>query len=228
MNKYDNYHKKAFMPKSKLPLIWLNLIKKYPSLNKKISLIMKLPKKAKLLDVGCGLGTFLKYVHYIRPDIELYGVDITNNLKSKLPKFINFKSASGDKLSFKDSVFDLVISQHVLEHVLNPEDFIKEFKRVTKKYIIIVTPNYKNLFLWDSKNFYSDFTHIKPFTKQSFKTLALMFNLKIIYLRFERYINLPWLVLFFSFPYFLFKKSVSDWFADIIFKRGVCMICKKV
>jgi len=223
MRKYDNYHnKKGLMINSNLPLTWLKLIKKFPSLNKKISLIINLPKNAKLLDVGCGMGTFLKYVHHIRPDIELYGVDVSNGLRDRLPDFINFEYCSGDKLLFDNNYFDLVISQHVLEHVNNPDEFIREFKRVTKKYIIIVTPNTKTLFLWDSKNFYSDFTH------QSFKNLALMFNLKIVYLRFERFINIPWLLLLFSFPYFFIKGKFSDWLPNFLCKMGVCMICEKV
>lgn len=35
-----------------------------------------LPKGAKVLDVGCGKGTFLAMVHTERPDIETYGADI--------------------------------------------------------------------------------------------------------------------------------------------------------
>ncbi|MDW7690498.1 methyltransferase domain-containing protein [Flammeovirgaceae bacterium SG7u.111] len=44
-----------------------------------------------------------------------------------------FVEADGESLPFKDKVFDYVICCHVLEHVPNPEKFLKEMMRVAKR-----------------------------------------------------------------------------------------------
>jgi ubiquinone/menaquinone biosynthesis C-methylase UbiE len=51
--------------------------------------------------------------------------------------------AEGDKLPFKNSQYDYVISSHVIEHFFDPVKAIKEWLRVIKKggYIFIIAPN---------------------------------------------------------------------------------------
>jgi SAM-dependent methyltransferase len=207
---------------------YISLIKIFPNLNKKFSVILTLPKNAKVLDVGCGTCSFLRMIHKFRPDLELYGVDIDSdgfNFAKDIP--VKLKTSQGDKLPFKNNTFDFVSCQHVLEHVLNPLDFVQEFKRVSKKYILLVTPNHKNIWLWDNQNFYLDHSHLRPFTKCSFRLIAKQLNLKIYYLRHERFINLPWAILMILFPFFLIRRSISDWLANVLVKRAVVMICKK-
>jgi len=206
-NKFKNYHGQSDLYQNKLAHVWLKILQKFPQLNYKIALLMKIPKNGKILDVGCGNGTFLKFIHTIRPDIKLYGVDVSKDFINEYPHYIRFKEASGDKLPFKSNVFDLVFCQHVLEHVQNPEDFIKEFRRVTKNYIVIITPNYKKTFLWDSSNFWSDPTHIRPFTRTGLKKLFSQAGLKTTYLRDVRDINLPLPALFCLMIYSIFSKK---------------------
>lgn len=45
----------------------------------------------------------------------------------------DFMQADGENLPFKDKAFDYVICSHVLEHVENPEAFLKEQFRVAKR-----------------------------------------------------------------------------------------------
>lgn len=44
----------------------------------------------------------------------------------------DFVVADVDKLPFKDKAFDFVIARHVLEHLPDPENFLKELERVAK------------------------------------------------------------------------------------------------
>lgn len=92
--------------------------------------------KGKLLDVGCATGDFLEAIKYYRPDLEIYGVDISKkavNIANKRVKGASFKVANGEKLPYRDNFFDAVICFDVLEHLEYPEIGIKEANRVLKK-----------------------------------------------------------------------------------------------
>lgn len=49
--------------------------------------------------------------------------------------------ANGDDLPFKDKTVDFVVSSHVIEHFFDPIKALLEWKRVAKKYILIVCPH---------------------------------------------------------------------------------------
>ncbi|XRO76874.1 class I SAM-dependent methyltransferase [Methanocaldococcus sp. 10A] len=153
-----------------------------PSKEFLLDFIKKLPKNAKILDVGCGKGTYLKEIHKIRPDLKLYGVDI-GEVEEFLPEYINFTRCSGDNLPFEYETFDFVFCFHVLEHVLNPHDFMMEFNRVLKKngYVYIEMPYYKTAYIPDgSMNFWSDPTHIRPYSYKSIESLLKENGFKVI------------------------------------------------
>lgn len=48
--------------------------------------------------------------------------------------------ANGDNLPFPDRSFDFVISSHVIEHFFDPIKAIKEWIRVSRKYVYIICP----------------------------------------------------------------------------------------
>jgi len=91
----------------------------------------------KTLDVGCEAGK----LHELIKSQNVYGLDL---------KVRNFgkNSIIGDaqSMSFKDESFDTVIAGELIEHLPNPENFLKESKRVLKKngILIITTPNKKS------------------------------------------------------------------------------------
>lgn len=146
--------------------------------------ILSLPKKARVLDVGCGSFIMLNKIHKWRPDIKLYGIDIGD--VGKPQRFIIYKKSSGDKIKFVNNMFDMVTCFHVLEHVINPHDFISEFNRVSKKgaLIYIETPYYKKMNVCDCKmNFWSDPTHIRAHTVTSIKRLLVENNIRPLSIR---------------------------------------------
>jgi len=48
--------------------------------------------------------------------------------------------APGDKIPVKDQTFDFVINSHVIEHFYDPISAIKEWMRVSRKYIFMIVP----------------------------------------------------------------------------------------
>jgi len=99
---------------------------------------IKLPKGAKILSVGSGLGYaehFLSRVfgHKVfMVDVSCYAMELNRKLFGKT----NYKVAKVTKLPFKDNTFDLVMSYDLMEHLENENEASKalsEMNRVLKK-----------------------------------------------------------------------------------------------
>ena len=91
----------------------------------------------KILDLGCGSGIISKEFERSFSS-EFLGIDIIDNRIEVIP----FKKYKGDNLSFlKDNSFDLVLINFVLHHCQNPEELLKEAKRVSSGKIVL----YENL-----------------------------------------------------------------------------------
>jgi len=94
-----------------------------------------------ILDAGCGGGFLVN--KYIDKDCRIYGLDISfNYLKIAMEKDRASDFIQGDvsRLPFRDKSVDILICSEVLEHVGDPEEVMKEIKRVTKKLFISTVP----------------------------------------------------------------------------------------
>ena len=86
----------------------------------------------KVLDVGCGNGSLINEISR-KAEIEAYGVDISPNMIEECNQryeSIDFEISSGEKLSFKNSIFDMLTICCVLHHLNNPQKFFEETQRV--------------------------------------------------------------------------------------------------
>lgn len=112
-------------------------------------------KGKRFLEIGAGVGTLL-IVARDKYGIDAYGVEPSCDEFSpfnevslslleeyKLPKDIVVRGIAED-LPFEDSIFDLVYSTNVLEHVQSPKKVLSESIRVLKPggYLQFVVPNY--------------------------------------------------------------------------------------
>jgi SAM-dependent methyltransferase len=91
--------------------------------------------RGKVLDVGCGAGSVAKAVKRERPDLAVYGCDLSRSalsIASASPDGVDFRLATGERLPFADGEFDFVWMVDVLEHVENPEPVLKEVARVLR------------------------------------------------------------------------------------------------
>lgn len=78
-----------------------------------------LPKTIQsLVDIGCGRGQFLEFLHRRRPSLRLVGVDLSNN-----PEREGIEFHWGNALDLELGSFDAVVSLATIEHVRNATSF---------------------------------------------------------------------------------------------------------
>ena len=159
-------------------------------MNKKLfdRYIRSLPKGAKLLEIGYGAGYNIRYLKRMRPDLEIYTIDLVDKEDKdvSVPDYVHFfKMDVLDMAGFKDNTFDCVICFHVLEHVYDTHKAVSEMRRVLKNKGIIFAecPHLISIFTPFGFNFYSTPNHIRPHTKGSFGNLFQEFSIK--YLSFD-------------------------------------------
>jgi ubiquinone/menaquinone biosynthesis C-methylase UbiE len=135
-------------------------------------------KKIKLLDVGCGSGTMIKYLSN-DANLTVIGIDNSKIFVSEgRKKGLNIKFGNAAELPFKKSYFDVVICADVLEHLKNDASALIEIYRVLKKGGIAFVSVPALQFLWDSHDVENQ--HFRRYSKQKFKNLCIRagFNVK--------------------------------------------------
>ena len=93
------------------------------------------PVRGRALDVGCGAGSVAKAVKQERPDLAVFGCDLSQSALSVAaaePRGVDFRLATAEELPFGDAEFDFVWIFDVLEHVDDPERVLREVARVLK------------------------------------------------------------------------------------------------
>ncbi len=148
--------------------------------------------RGKVLDVGCGTGDFVEAVNFYRPDLEVYGVDISKKAIEIARKRVTagkFVVADAEKLPFKANFFDAIMCFDVIEHVQYPNKAIAEAKRTLKKGGIYhaYIPTEANIYTlegmllrlgWKAKEKYG--AHPQHYTTSQVKEMFLSNKLKLI------------------------------------------------
>lgn len=104
-------------------------------LKRVLKIVANLPSGSKILEVGCGGGAFIRAISILRPDLLCFGCDISSSAikqAQNVTKSINYTVCGEKTLPYNDNIFDVVLIIDVLEHVLEPENLLKEIYRILK------------------------------------------------------------------------------------------------
>ncbi len=108
--------------------------------------------RARLLDVGCGLGTQAAKL-WLR-GWEAHGIDASESMlrlgqwrSPVVHKSVRMVRGIAESLPFRDNSFDLVICQGAMDHFADPHQFVREAARILKPdgRLIIALANYDSL-----------------------------------------------------------------------------------
>lgn len=163
-------------------------IVKQHSIKKKYKTILKLKSNTKtLLDIGSGTGDFLSASNHY--NIGSIGTEPNEHARKLSIKKGNIVVSDLDQI--KDKKFDVITLWHVLEHVYNPEQYLKNINALLEKdgLLLIAVPNYKS---YDSnyyKNYWAAYDvprHLWHFSRCGMKELLKQQNFRI-----TKYKSLP-------------------------------------
>lgn len=120
--------------------------KRIPMWKRRLKELKKHRKSGRLLDVGCGAGTFLKLAN--EEGFEVYGTEISEYASRYVKDNfgINVFKGNLEEAQFPASSFEIVTIWHTLEHLPDPRITLKEVNRILKKdgLLVIAIPNLKN------------------------------------------------------------------------------------
>ncbi len=155
------------------------------SLQKKAVSYLKLKNNLKILDVGCGTGDSLVLLNRLNPNIDLYGLDISEEMLKKARKKLNekgvLKLGDVENTSFKSNFFDFVITTEAFHHFPNPDLALKEIYRVLKKNgkLVLTDITFKSKLIKRLFKFLEP-GHVKIYTGKEFEELLTKNKFKLI------------------------------------------------
>ena len=152
-------------------------------------------KDRNILELGCGMGDFINGCTKLNPK-SVNAVEISSyackSIKKNYPE-INILNVDIENFLSRKK-YDTIFLFHVIEHVKNPTNLIRNCKKMlTKKGVIIIeTPNYDSWdrFIFKDKWFnYHVPYHTYLFSPLSFKKLSKQVNLHVVGLKGCRFPN---------------------------------------
>src|SRR5438067_9546983 len=94
-----------------------------------------------ILDVGCGLGTYVE--RFLNYSPHAYGIDVSQQRLASSTVKRQLVAAMGEQLPFGDETFDVIVFNEVIEHVRDDRQTLEDALRVLRDggHIVIYAPN---------------------------------------------------------------------------------------
>lgn len=104
---------------------------------------LELPASGSLLDVGCGNGALLRVVSQALPDWRLWGTELNDRHKREVESIPRVQAMHAGFPWEAPGPFDAVTVIHVLEHIVNPVEFLQNIARQVNEsgLLIVESPN---------------------------------------------------------------------------------------
>jgi 2-polyprenyl-3-methyl-5-hydroxy-6-metoxy-1,4-benzoquinol methylase len=157
-------------------------------LSRKYNLIKNLYKGKDILDIGCGTGYFLDFMK--RKQYLTLGVEADMKARAHGIKEFGLNILPPDDL-FNGSIknkFGIISLWHVLEHLYNPEKYMKAIRELLKDdgHLIIAVPNCSSYDAEVYKNYWAGYDvprHLWHFTPETIDLFVKKLGFKIVELK---------------------------------------------
>jgi len=127
-----------------------------------VRLAKLLPSRARVLDIGCGNGGFLRALHALG-SFELHGVELPGPAAERTSRypFIRLKTGTLDQSDFPAASLDAVTLFHVFEHLNNPRDVLDMALNFLRPggFLMLSFPNIVSL---QARMFRASWFHLDP------------------------------------------------------------------
>lgn len=148
----------------------------WPDFRMEAELIARLAYRTsgtRVLDVGCGSGELLRRLAIrsrlaVGIDLSVDGLQMARSRTGAVGlNSLKLLNARAESLPFKDATFDAVVAQHLLEHIHNPKEALREWRRVLRPggVVAMVTPNA----LYPDPTIFDDPSHVNLFTPDTLR-----------------------------------------------------------
>ncbi len=115
----------------------------------------------RLLDIGCGAGHLLNRIRQLGWEVE--GIDFDESAVKQAQNLYNLKAYTGDlkDIVYPSDNFDVITLKHVIEHIPDPAELLKECYRILKTggRLIMTTPNIQS---WGHQRFQQYWRGLEP------------------------------------------------------------------
>ena len=131
----------------------------------------KYRKTGRILDVGCGVGSFLSEAK--KRGWEVHGTEYTDAaIKICKEKGIIMQQGKLDPAWYGENYFDVIVSLEVIEHINNPVEEVKNIHTILRKggLFYFTTPNFNALERYILKAKYNNIEypeHLSYYTKRT-------------------------------------------------------------
>lgn len=128
--------------------------------------IARAPRRAPVIDIGCGDGAFVRRCASAR--IDAVGVEaFAESARLAGERGAAAVQGAGQQLPFATASIDVARSKEVLEHVAEPLRMTREIRRILRPgglFLCYVPTQWSTLYPFPA-NFWDDYTHVRPFSR---------------------------------------------------------------
>lgn len=103
-------------------------------------------EKGRLLDIGCSVGFLLERASMLGFLAE--GVELNRKaVEIACSKGLRVKESGLDGAGYDKDIFDVITLNHILEHIIEPNRFMRDIRRILKEsgVLVIGVPNHNSL-----------------------------------------------------------------------------------
>ena len=110
-------------------------------------LLLTYRKGGRLLEIGCGSGSYLAIMRMLGWDVRGLDVDPAAAEEARAAANCPVHVGTVEEAPFREGSFDAIASSHVIEHVDDPKSFVAASARLLTKggVMVVRTPNFQSL-----------------------------------------------------------------------------------